>query len=753
VIGKLGLAGYFLIVWDIVQFCRRRGILAQGRGSAANSAVCYVLGITAVDPVKMKLLFERFLSEERGEWPDIDLDLPSGDAREEVIQYVYRKYGRERVAMVANVITYRPKMAVRDVGRALGFAEADLGKMSRLLEGWGYQDARDSIERQIAQAGFTVADERTRLLVELSARLVGLPRHLGQHSGGMVIARGRLDEVVPLEPASMPGRVVIQWDKEDCADLGIIKIDLLGLGMLAALAEAVELVRAHEDVDVDLAHLPPDDPAIYDMLCRADTVGLFQVESRAQMATLPRLRPRCFYDIVIEVAIIRPGPIVGDLLHPYLRRRMGREEADPMHPSLKEVLDRTLGVPLFQEQLMRVAMIAAGFTGGEAEELRRAMGFKRSEERMDKIAERLRTGMAQRGIVGEAAERIVRAITAFAAYGFPESHAASFALIVYASAYLKAHHSAAFYAAILNNYPMGFYHPSTLVRDALRHGVTILPIDVQRSDWRCTLEEAETPGETGSSLALRIGLCYVRSLGEAAGERIVRARAAAGGRFSSVEELAARADVGRDFLVQLAELGALVEVGPAPAQERDPADPAPRTSQRSRRSALWQVESIGRSGPLFVRGPAEGGEAPPPSPLAEMSPAETLAADFRIAGLSTGPHPMALRRAELERASVLPTAALAKIETRRRVRVAGHVIVRQRPGTAKGFFFLTLEDETGLANIIVGPRHFDAHRPLLVGAGALIVEGILQREVDTVSIKADRFWRLEDMATPSRDFH
>ena len=720
--------------------------------------VCYVLGITAVDPVKMKLLFERFLSEERGEWPDIDLDLPSGEAREEVIQYVYRKYGRERVAMVANVITYRPKMAVRDVGRALGFAEAELGRMSRLLEGWGYQDARDTIERQIAQAGFTVADERTRLLVELSARLVGLPRHLGQHSGGMVIARGRLDEVVPLEPASMPGRVVIQWDKEDCADLGIIKIDLLGLGMLAALAEAVELVRAHESVEVDLAHLPPDDPAIYDMLCRADTVGLFQVESRAQMATLPRMRPRCFYDIVIEVAIIRPGPIVGDLLHPYLRRRMGKEAADPMHPSLKEVLGRTLGVPLFQEQLMRVAMIAAGFTGGEAEELRRAMGAKRSEERMEKLAARLRTGMAQRGIVGEAAERIVRAITAFAAYGFPESHAASFALIVYASAYLKAHHPAAFYAAILNNYPMGFYHPSTLVRDALRHGVAILPIDVQRSGWRCTLEWVNSD-EAGQSLALRIGLCYVRGLGEAVGARIVRARAQAGGRFSSVEELAARAEIGREFLVQLAELGALAEVGPPSAQPADPADPAPLAdpappvTRHTRRSALWQVESIGRSGPLFVRGPGEGGDPPPPSPLVEMSQAETLAADFRIAGLSTGPHPMALRRAELDRAGVLPTAALAEIEARRRVRVAGHVIVRQRPGTAKGFFFLTLEDETGLANIIVGPRHFDAHRPVLVGASALIVEGILQREVDTVSIKADRFWRLDDMPTPSRNFH
>ncbi len=497
-IGKLNLAGYFLIVWDICEFCRRRGILAQGRGSAANSAVCYALGITAVDPVKMKLLFERFLSEERGEWPDIDLDLPSGDRREEVIQYVYSKYGRRGAAMTANVITYRPKMAVRDAGRALGFTEEELARMSKLLSRWGYVDEKDGIKHRIEEAGFPVTDERTRLLVEIANRLLNLPRHLGQHSGGMVIAQGRLDEVVPLEPASMPGRVVVQWDKDDCADLGIVKVDLLGLGMMAALEEAVKLVRAHESVVVDLSQLPPGDPGVYHMLQTADTVGVFQVESRAQMATLPRMKPETFYDIVIEVAIIRPGPIVGDMLHPYLRRRAGKERPDPLHPCLKEVLDRTLGVPLFQEQLMRMAMIAAGFSGGQAEELRRAMGFKRSVARMREIERGLREGMAKNGITGEPADKIVQSITAFALYGFPESHAASFALIVYASTWLKVHHAAAFYCALLNNWPMGFYHPASLVRDALHHSVEVRSIDVTRSNWQCTLEPTVSGRDMGA---------------------------------------------------------------------------------------------------------------------------------------------------------------------------------------------------------------------------------------------------------------
>ncbi|HVA81621.1 MAG TPA: DNA polymerase III subunit alpha, partial [Candidatus Binataceae bacterium] len=491
VIAQLKLAGYFLIVWDIVQFCREHRIMAQGRGSAANSAVCYALGITAVDAVKMELLFERFLSEERGEWPDIDLDLPSGDQREKVIQYVYRRYGERGAAMTANVITYRTRSAVREVGKVLGFTPEHIDRLARLNYVYEFRDSNDDLAALLRRGGVDGEAPRLCRLVALVRQIQNLPRHLGQHSGGMVIGAGPLDEIVPLEPATMPGRVVIQWDKEDCADLGIIKIDLLGLGMLAVLEEAIPLVRQSEGVAVDLAHLPADDPAVYAMLSRADTIGVFQVESRAQMATLPRMKPRTFYDLVVEVAIIRPGPIVGRMVHPYLDRRAGRAPVVYDHPALEPILRRTLGVPLFQEQLLRMAMAVAGFSGGEAEELRRAMGFKRSAARMEKIERRMREGMARNGIVGAAAERIVRSITSFALYGFPESHAASFALIAYASAWLKCHHPAAFFAAMLSCYPLGFYHPSTLVKDAQRHGVVVAPVDVTRSDWLCTLERVE----------------------------------------------------------------------------------------------------------------------------------------------------------------------------------------------------------------------------------------------------------------------
>jgi error-prone DNA polymerase len=488
-IEKLHLAGYFLIVWDIINFCRDQRILVQGRGSAANSAVCYSLGITAVDPVGMELLFERFLSEERGEWPDIDLDLPSGDQRERVIQYVYQRYGTHGAAMTANVITYRGRSAAREVGKAMGFDEQTFSRLSSLVRTWEWQDPKDTTERQFHDAGLDLLDPHIRKFFELYIAVQDLPRHLGQHSGGMVICQGQLDSVVPLEPAAMPGRVVVQWDKEDCADMGIIKVDLLGLGMMAAIEECLSLIRDHYREEVDLAHLPQDDPAVYSALQKADTIGLFQVESRAQMSCLPRLRPQKFYDIVVQVAIIRPGPIVGNMVHPYLNRRLGREEATCLHPSLEPVLKRTLGVPLFQEQLLRLAMICSNFTGGEAEELRRAMGFKRSEARMREIEIKLRRGMQQNGITGETQDKIVQAITSFALYGFPESHAASFAMIAYASAYLKCHYLAAFTAAILNNQPMGFYQPATIITDAKRHGLTIKPIDITRSDWECTIEE------------------------------------------------------------------------------------------------------------------------------------------------------------------------------------------------------------------------------------------------------------------------
>ncbi|MDP9122621.1 MAG: error-prone DNA polymerase, partial [Acidobacteriota bacterium] len=527
-IEKLDLAGYFLIVWDIVRFCLERGILAQGRGSAANSAVCYALSITAVDPVRMDLLFERFLSEERGEWPDIDLDLPSGDQRERVIQYVYQRYGPHGAAMTANVITYRDRSATREVAKAFGYSAEQIDRLARQLGSFTYDLARGdekSLDTELAAAGFDLAEPRLNRFTELWTRIHNFPRHLGQHSGGMVIAAGRLDEVVPLEPASMPGRVVVQWDKDDCADLGIIKVDLLGLGMLNALEEAVPIVRSREKVNLDLAHLPPDDPAVYEMLRKADTVGVFQVESRAQMASLPRNSPRHFYDLVIQVAIIRPGPIAGGMATPYFERRAGRQAVRYPHPALEPILARTLGVPIFQEQLLRVAMVAAGFTGGQAEELRRAMGFKRSVERMRSIEEKLRAGMEQRGIPAAAQEEIVQAITSFALYGFPESHAASFALIAYASAYLKAHHPTAFYLGILNAWPMGFYHPATLIKDAQRHGVEVRPIDVQLSGLRCRWEDRPvSPSLPRSSRlaapangAIRLGFRFVRGLRHKAG--------------------------------------------------------------------------------------------------------------------------------------------------------------------------------------------------------------------------------------------
>ncbi|MCI0724230.1 MAG: error-prone DNA polymerase, partial [Acidobacteria bacterium] len=488
-IDRLHLEGYFLIVWDIIRFCRQERILVQGRGSAANSAVCYALGITAVDPVGMELLFERFLSEERGEWPDIDLDLPSGDDRERAIQYVYECYGKLGAAMTANVITYRGRSAAREVGKALGFDVETLNRLASLIGSWEWKGATDTLENQFRQSGFDLEHPRISKYLDLCLRLQDLPRHLGQHSGGMVICQGQLDSVVPLEPASMPGRVVVQWDKEDCADMGIVKVDLLGLGMMAVLKDCLTLVPKQYGDPLDLAQLPQDDPEVYRTLQEADTVGMFQVESRAQMSALPRNRPERFYDLVVQVAIIRPGPIVGKMMNPYMKRRQGREPVRYAHPSLEPILKRTMGVPLFQEQLLRMAMTAANFTGGEAEELRRALGHKRSKERMLEIETKLRRGMEQNGIAPEAQEEIITSISSFALYGFPESHAASFALIAYASAYLKCHYLAAFTAALLNNQPMGFYSAATIVKDAQRHGLRVKPVDVLRSEWLCTLEQ------------------------------------------------------------------------------------------------------------------------------------------------------------------------------------------------------------------------------------------------------------------------
>jgi len=1143
-IGRLDLAGYFLIVWDLVQYCRGNGILVQGRGSAANSAVCYALGLTAVDPVGMELLFERFLSEERGEWPDIDLDLPSGDRREKVIQYVYERYGRLGAAMTVNVITYRGRSAAREVGKALGLPADLIERLSQLVSDWEYKDPGDTLTAHLGEAGCDPGDLRIQHFARVWTAIQDLPRHLGQHSGGMVIGQGRLDGVIPLEPATMPGRSVIQWDKDDCAALGVVKVDLLGLGMMALLEDALEMIR-RQGRAVDLAHLPQD-PEVYAMLQEADTIGVFQVESRAQMATLPRLRPERFYDLVVQVAIIRPGPIVGDMVHPYLRRRAGREEPTVPHPALEPILKRTLGVPLFQEQLLRMAMATAGFTGGEAEELRRAFGFKRSERAMKAVEEKLRAGMARQGIAGEQAEAIIRSITAFALYGFPEcvvgetrvidagtgqwvkiedivngcarvehtlacdsdlkirkrrvlgatssgrrmvyrlrtalgrelvataehplltmdgwrplgdlrggdhiaaprelpalgrkrwrrhqlivladliaegnlchpstlyfyttdaqyrdefvsaverfdntratvarhrncysvhvrrvdasrpigavewakqlgiwgvgarakhlpeealqlgtsdlalllarlwegdgslsraghasydtasrrlaqevqhlllrlrivarlyqrvrayrdghatgfvvtvtgqknlrrfyrkiarrflsapkrqmmekilelrkdgrasrdvipvgvravvdgarrhrgltwdglgqgtalsmraicspdgskrgyrrwtiarlarylgspdlgrlaqshlywdriiaiepvgerdtydlrveedhnfiandlvvhnSHAASFALLAYASAYLKRHHPAAFYAALLNNQPMGFYHPATIVRDAQRHGQVIRPADVNASGWLCAIEPDG---------AVRLGLRYVRGLREDIGKRIEEERRRAP--FDSASDLVRRTGLRRDELTQLARIGALGSLEP------------------ERRAALWEAERAGRpGGPLYEELP----DAPEASPLRAMTPAEMLIADYEGTGLSLGPHPMEFHRARLDRMRVARAADLAGMKHGAWVKVAGAVIVRQRPGTAKGFVFLNLEDETGLTNVIVRPALFHRHRLALVNEPFLLVEGTLQHQDNVVSIRAERLSPLRHRlaAVPSHDFH
>jgi len=720
-IARLDLSGYFLIVWDLVEFCRRHGILVQGRGSAANSAVCYALGITAVDPVGMELLFERFLSEERGEWPDIDLDLPSGDRREQVIQYVYERYGRLGAAMTANVITYRGRSAAREVGKVLGLPPALCDRLSALVSNWEYKDPGDSLLAHLREAGCDPAQPVMRHFADLWTAIQDLPRHLGQHSGGMVICQGRLDSCVPLEPATMPGRSVVQWDKDDCASMGIIKVDLLGLGMMALLEDAIGMIRRRGG-HVDLAHLPPDDPTVYAMLQKADTVGVFQVESRAQMATLPRLKPKCFYDLVVQVAIIRPGPIVGDMVHPYLRRRAGREPVTVPHPNLEPILRRTLGVPLFQEQLLRMAMATAGFTGGEAEELRRAFGFKRRKQAMDEVEKKLRAGMAEQGIAGEAAEAIIRSITAFALYGFPESHAASFALLAYASTYLKAHHPAAFYAALLNNQPMGFYHPATIVGDAARHGQTIHPADVNHSDWLCAIEADGT---------VRLGLRYVRGLREEAGRRIERLRP-----FASADDLVRRAGLHRDELTRLAELGALGSLG------------------LERRAALWEIELAARPAGALYEG-IPGPPSPSPSPLPSMTAEEALVADCEGTGLTLGPHPMVFHRERLERLRVARAIELPGLKDGRAVRVAGAVVVRQRPGTAKGFVFLNLEDETGLVNVVVPPPLFHRYRLVLVQEPFLYVEGTLEHRDDVISVRAGRIQplRSELGRLPSHDFH
>jgi error-prone DNA polymerase len=738
-IERLKLSGYFLIVWDLVCFCERNGILVQGRGSAANSAVCYSLGITAIDPIGMDLLFERFLSEERGEWPDIDLDLPSGDEREKVIQYVYERYGRRGAAMTANVCTYRGRSAAREMGKVLGFDEDTLARLSALVGSWEWRDPNDTMEKQFTNTGLDLRNPQIAVYLDLCQRVQDLPRHLSQHSGGMVICQGQLDSVVPLEPATMPGRVVVQWDKDDCADLGLIKVDLLGLGMMAVLKDSIGLIQEHYGEEVDLAHLPQDCPDVYDTIRKADTIGMFQIESCAQMASLPRNNPVKFYDLVTQVALIRPGPITGEMTSPYLKRRQGKEPVTYPHESLIPVLKRTLGVPLFQEQLLKMAMICANFSGGEAEELRRALGSKRSKQRMREIDAKLRAGMTANGIPPQTQDQLARFISSFALYGFPESHAASFALIAYASAFLKVRYLAAFTAALLNNWPMGFYHPATIVKDAQRHGLRVLPVDAACSDWNCTLEQdpCAEASATGARFALRIGLRYVRGLQQAAAEALVQQRTLAP--FSSIEDLAHRVpQLNRDNLAILAGIGALNDLS--------------KDTKLHRRDALWQVEkAVRRTGPLL-----EGIAAmDAPSPLRRMDVEERLVADYHGTGLTTGHHPMAYRREILRTRGVKSAIELRELPHGKQATTAGCVITRQRPGTAKGLIFMTLEDETGTSRVIISPDFYDQNRMVVLKERFVLVSGIVQNQDNIVHLKARHIEPLSISAavTPSHDFH
>ncbi|MBY0522179.1 MAG: error-prone DNA polymerase [Gemmataceae bacterium] len=771
-IEELRYEAYFLTVWDLVRFARSRSILCQGRGSAANSAVCFCLNITAVDPDRTDVLFERFVSREREEPPDIDVDFEH-ERREEVIQYVYEKYGRDRAALAAEVITYRPRSAVRDVGKALGLSLDRVDRLAKVLDPYGDEE---QFNARLREAGL---DPRAAIAVQLrrlTVELLGFPRHLSQHVGGFVITRGPLSEVVPIENAAMPGRTVVQWDKDDLDALGILKVDCLALGMLTAIRKCFGLVAAHHGRHFDLASVPTDDSAVYDMVSRADTVGVFQIESRAQMSMLPRLKPRCFYDLVIEVAIVRPGPIQGGMVHPYLRRRNGEEPVTYPAPSVEQVLGKTLGVPLFQEQVMRLAMVAGGFSAGEADQLRRAMAAWRRPGRLEEWSGRLRAGMLANGMPADFVERVGQQIRGFGEYGFPESHAASFAALAYVSAWLKCHYPAAFTAALLNSQPMGFYAPAQLVRDAREHHVEVRAVDVNVSEWDCTLEHMEdcvaplapvlggegmgvrgfheasarsTPsppsprprvqgrGEQdgkAASLALRLGFRLLNGFPQAAALSLTEARAA-GGLFRSVSDLARRSRLSRALLARLAAADAFQSLG------------------LERRTALWQVLSVGEELPLFAG--LEEEETPLP-PLAALPLDAEVVADYDSTGLSLRAHPIGLLRADLRALRVMPASNLAAVANRSSVRVAGLVLMRQKPSTAKGTVFVTLEDETGVVNLVVWPRVWERYRRIARGAAALLVDGRLERANGVTHVCAtkldDLSEHLQGIACRSRDF-
>lgn len=716
-INKLGFAGYFLIVWDLVNFCREANVMVQGRGSAANSAVCYSLGITAVDPVGGNLLFERFLSEGRTSWPDIDLDLPSGERRERVIQEVYRRYGKHGAAMTANVITFRGRSAMREIGKALKLPTDVMDRFSRLFANGDFPHTLD-LATQMQQAGLPKEHPRAAAFMSLYQSIYGLPRHLGQHSGGMVISENQLDSIMPLENAAMEGRVVCQWDKDDCESLGIVKVDLLGLGMMSVLQDTIALCheRGHP---VDLAAIPRDDAATFELMQDARTIGVFQIESRAQIATLPRMQPKCFYDMVIEVSLIRPGPIQGDMVHPYLSRRAGKEPVTYLDERLRPVLERTLGVVLFQEQLLRISMTMADFSGSDAEELRRALSYHRSQERMEKVCVKLREAMERKGIAPDVIEKIVKAVTSFSLYGFPESHAISFAILAYGSAWLKVHRTAEFFASLFNNQPMGFYSVSTLQKDACRHGVKTRAVCIMRSQWRCTIEP------DGS---IRLGFCMVKGLSQRRVEAFIAEREKHP--FSSTEDFLSRCRLNKNEARALAELGTLNALA------------------EHRRNALWQVETPLLEDDLFSRSESTA------SPLLPMTINERLQADYDCMAMTCGPHPMALLRPHLPR--VWRAADLPKARNGQWVRIAGNVICRQRPGTAHGFVFISLEDETGISNAIVTPALFENQRLLITQESFLLIEGVMQNYENTIHIKAGRILALphhEVAHARSHDFH
>src|SRR5436309_2733832 len=734
-ITKLRFPGYFLIVWDIVNFCREHNIMVQGRGSAANSAVCFCLGITPVDPVENHLVFERFLNGSRKGWPDIDLDLPSGDRREAVIQEIYRRYGKHGAAMTANVISYRGRSAAREIGKALNFSPSIIDRFSHLFASGDFPHTLE-LESQIEQAGLPKAHPRMPAFIRLYHAIYGLPRHLGQHSGGMIICQNKLSSFVPLENASMPGRVVAQWDKDDCEDLGIVKVDLLGLGMMSVMQDALEL--CHErGRPLDLAHIPKDDEKTFEIMQHADTIGVFQIESRAQMATLPRMKPKCFYDVVIEVAIIRPGPIQGDMVHPYLARRAGKEPVTYFDDRLKPVLERTLGVPLFQEQMLKIAMIMADFSGDEAEELRRALSFHRSEERMERVSVKLRAAMERKNVPPDKIDKILQAISSFALYGFPESHAISFAILAYGSAYLKMHRAPEFYASLLNNQPMGFYTPATIVKDAQRHGLKIKPVCVAHSDWRCTVVDDNT---------MRLGFCVVNGLRQEHGEELVRQRQ--DWQFDSLEDFKRRVPLSKEELRTLAELGAL------------------NCFAEHRRAAMWEVEEQAPEALFAVAGIGDPGSSTSTLsstgitdpgynvPLARMTLPERVRADYETMNLTTGPHPMKLLRESFP--NVWRAIDLTQARHGATIQIAGNVICRQRPGTAKGFVFISLEDETGVSNAIVDPDLFEHFRLVITEEAFLLIEGEVQNSDRIVLLKTRNIKPLAHaqlLGADSHDFH